>query len=220
MNGSAMLTTKRLTRLQSGLTPNEYKILERLSTPILIQDFLNAIPINFEKNGDTHMSPRRVLRENKAHCIEGALLAAAALWIHGEPPIIMNLSGRFGGDDVDHVVTLYKRNGYIGAISKTNHATIRFRDPAYRTPRELALSYFHEWFANDTGIKSLHEYSQPLDMRRFGTEWITTEKDLYNIADALDSVSYYHLIPEKNWRYVRKADPMELKAGTFIEWEK
>ena len=175
------------------------------------------------------MSPRRVLRENKAHCIEGALLAATALWIHGEPPIIMNLSGRFGGDDTDHVITLYKRNGRLGAISKTNHATIRFRDPAYRTPREIALSYFHEWFSNETGVKSLYEYSKPLDLRRigvpsgtdrFGTDWITTEKDLYNIADALDSMPYYLLIPEKNWRYVRGADPMELKAGSFIEWEK
>jgi len=211
---------KRLTQKQSGLMPQEFKVLERLSTPILIQNFLDAVPINYEKNGDTHMSPRRVLRENKAHCIEGAILAAAALWIHGEPPTIMNLSGRFGGDDVDHVVTLYKRNGRYGAISKTNHATIRFRDPAYRTPRELALSYFHEWFANDTGIKSLDTYSKPVDMRRFGTEWITTEKDLYDIADALDNQQYFELIPEKNWRFVRKADAMELKAGSFLEWPK
>ncbi|MCX6786489.1 MAG: hypothetical protein NTU85_01560 [Candidatus Kaiserbacteria bacterium] len=211
---------KRLTFPQSGLTLDEYKILEKLSTPILIQNFLDSIPINYETKGDTHMSPRRVLRENKSHCIEGALFAAAALWIHGEPPIIMNLSGRFGGDDVDHVITLYKRNGRIGAISKTNHATIRFRDPAYRTPRELALSYFHEWFSNATGVKSLQYYSKPLDMRRFGTDWITTEKDLYNIADALDEQARYQLIPEKNWRFVRKADAMELKAGSFLEWPK
>lgn len=132
----------------------------------------------------------------------------------------MNLSGRLGGDDVDHVITLYKRNGRFGAISKTNHATIRFRDPAYRTPRELALSYFHEWFSNATGIKSLYEYSKPLDMRRFGTSWITSEKDLYDIANALDNQPYYRLIPEKNWRFVRKADKMELKAGSFVEWKR
>lgn len=209
---------RRLTRKESGLTSSEYETLAKLSTPILIQNFLDAIPINYEKDGDTHMSPRRVLRENKSHCIEGALLAAVALWIHNEPPLIMNLAGRFGGEDVDHVITLYKRGGRFGAISKTNHATIRFRDPAYRTPRELALSYFHEWFSNETGVKSLYEYSKPLDMRRFGTSWITTEKDLYDIADALDSMPYYLLIPEKNWRYVRGADPMELKAGSFIEW--
>jgi len=211
---------KRLSRSQSGLTPREYGILARLSTPILIQNFLDAIPINYEKKGDTHMSPRRVLREKKAHCIEGALLAAAALWIHGEPPLIMNLSGRLGDDDMDHVITLYKRGNRFGAISKTNHATIRFRDPAYRTPRELALSYFHEWFSNASGVKSLSWYSKPLDMRRFGTDWITTEKDLYTIADALDAQPQYQLIPEKNWRFVRIADAMELKAGRLVEWKK
>lgn len=210
---------KRLTRLQSGLSSNEYHMLKRLSTPIVIQNFLDTVPANFEKDGDTHMSPRRVLREKKMHCIEGALFAAAALWIHGEPPMIMNLSGRFGGEDVDHVIALYKRGNRLGAISKTNHATIRFRDPAYRSPRELALSYFHEWFSNETGIKSLNSYSKPLDLRRFGTDWITAEKDLFNIADALDDQPQYELIPKGNWRYVRKADAMELKAGTLIEWE-
>ncbi len=208
----------RLTCAKSGLTPEEYKTLSHLTTPIKIQDFLDAIPFNFEKKGDTHMSPRRVLREDRAHCIEGALFAATALWIRGEPPLIMNVSARMGKGDVDHVIALYKRGGYFGAISKTNHSTIRFRDPIYRTPRELALSYFHEWFMNETGEKTLECYSKPLDMRRFGTEWITAEKDLWHIADALSVLPHYQLVPKGNLRYVRKADAMELKAGMFIEW--
>lgn len=203
-----------------GLTRSEENILRKLSTPIKIQDFLDNIPLNYEKNGDTHMSPRRVLREKKAHCIEGALLAATALWFAGEPPIIMNLSSRMGRGDVDHVVALYKRGGYWGAISKTNHSTIRFRDPIYRTPRELALSYFHEWFVNKTGEKVLECYSKPLDMRKFGIDWITSEKDLWNIADALSERKHYFIVPKGNWRYVRRADSMELKAGKLIEWEK
>lgn len=207
-----------LTRAKSGLTSEEYKTLSRLTTPIKIQDFLDAIPFNFEKTGDTHMSPRRVLREDRAHCIEGALLAATALWIRGESPLIMNVSARMGKGDVDHVITLYKRGGYFGAISKTNHSTIRFRDPIYRTPRELALSYFHEWFMNETGEKTLECYSKPLDMHRFGTAWITEEKDLWNIADALSVLPHYQLVPKGNLRYVRKADAMELKAGMLIEW--
>ncbi len=174
--------------------------------------------MNGEKKGDTHMSPRRVLREKKAHCIEGALLAAATLWLHGEPPIIMNLSARLGKGDDDHVIALYKRGGRWGAISKTNHATIRFRDPIYRTPRELALSYFHEWFVNETGEKVLECYSKPLDLRKFGTDWLTSEKDLWNIADALSVLPHYNLVPKGNWRYVRRADSMELKAGKLIEW--
>lgn len=195
-------------------------MLARLSTPIKIQDYLDSLPFNYEKKGDTHFSPRLVLRERKAHCIEGALLAAAALWIAGEPPLIMNLSARMGRDDVDHVVALYKRGDRYGAISKTNHATIRFRDPVYRTPRELALSYFHEWFLNSTGEKTLECYSKPLAMRRFGHAWLTSEKDLWEVADALSERKHYFLVPKGNWRHVRSADAMELAAGRLTEWKK
>jgi hypothetical protein len=206
--------------MKFGLTRSEENIFKKLSTPIKTQDFLDKIPMNLEKSGDTHMSPRRVLREKKAHCIEGALLAATALWMHEEPPVIMNLSARFGKGDVDHVIALYKRSGYYGAVSKTNHSTLRFRDPIYRTTRELALSYFHEWFMNETGEKTLECYSKPLDLRKFGTDWITSEKDLWNVADALSMLPHYNLVPKGNWRYVRKADPMELKAGKLLEWKK
>lgn len=209
---------RRLTRAESGLTADEFAVLMRLATPIKIQDFLDTLPLNWEEAGDTHMSPRRVLCEKKSHCIEGAMLAAAALWIHGEPPLLMNLSSIMGKGDVDHVVALYKRNGYFGAISKTNHAVLRFRDPIYRTPRELALSYFHEWFINETGEKVLECYSKPLDLSRFGTDWITTDKDLWNIADALSVLPHYDLVPKGNRRFLRKADKMELKAGELIEW--
>ncbi|HQT82885.1 MAG: hypothetical protein B7W98_00440 [Parcubacteria group bacterium 20-58-5] len=228
---------KHLTRAKSGFNRGEYETLSRLSTPAKIQDFLDTLPFNLEKSGDTHMSPRRVLREKKAHCIEGALLAAAALWVHGEPPIIMNLSSRMGKGDVDHVVALYARGGRYGAISKTNHAVLRFRDPVYRTPRELALSYFHEWFMNETREKTLECYSKPLDMRRIGAPsgadrigapsgadrigaaWLTAETDLWNVADALAERKHYFLVPKGNWRYVRRADAMELKAGKLIEWK-
>ena len=131
-------------------------------------------------------------------------------------PLIMNISAKLGKGDVD-VVALYKRGGYWEAI-ETNHSTIRFRDPIYRTPRELALSYFHEWFFNATGEKTLECYSKPLDLRRFGTEWITAEKELWNVADALSVLPHYQLVPKGNWRYVRKADAMEIKAGKLIEW--
>ncbi|OGG49027.1 hypothetical protein A3G63_01160 [Candidatus Kaiserbacteria bacterium RIFCSPLOWO2_12_FULL_52_8] len=209
---------QRLTRAESDFTATEYEMLRKLSTPTKIQDFLDSLPMNWEKNGDTHLSPRRVIEKKKAHCIEGALLAATALWIQGEPPRIMNLSARLQRGDVDHVVALYMRSGYYGAISKTNHATIRFRDPIYRTLRELALSYFHEWFLNATGEKTLECYSKPLDMRSFGTNWITSEKDLWEVANALSVLPHYNLVPKGNWRYVRTADQMEIKAGSLIEW--
>ena len=210
---------ERLSRAASGFSKAEYAALERLSTPIKIQNFLDGLPMNWEKKGDTHFSPRKALRENKAHCMEGALLAAAALWIAGEPPLLMNLSARMGRGDVDHVVALYRRGGRWGAIGKTNHATIRFRDPVYRTPRELALSFFHEWFLNSTGEKTLECYSRPLDMRQFGTAWLTAEDDVWFVSDAFTVRKHYYLVPKGNWRYVRRADPMELAAGRLVEWK-
>lgn len=210
----------KLKQRESGLTKQEFKVLARLNTPTKIQDFLDTLPMNWEKGGDTQMSPRRVLLKRKAHCIEGALLAAAALWMAGEKPLIMNISPRMNRGDDDHVVALYKRGNRWGAISKTNHATIRFRDPVYRSLRELVLSYFHEWFLNSTGEKILECYSKPLDMRRFGTGWITAEKDLWGVADALSERKHYFIVPKGNWRYVRKADRMEHMAGRIIEWKK
>jgi len=200
-----------------GLTTQEFRIMKRLSTPIKIQDYLDGIPMNFDDSGK-YLSPRRVIREKRAHCLEGALFAATALWVHGEKPLIVDMLATEKDDD--HVIALYKKNGYWGAISKTNHATIRFRDPVYRTVRELVLSYFHEWFMNSNGKKTLRSYSSPLDMSRFGESWVTAEHELEFVDDALDRVKHYDIIPPGNERYIRTADPMELKAGKLIEWKK
>lgn len=207
-----------MNRPSLGLTKEELRLLRPLKTPIQIQNFLDSLPMNHEKKGETHRSPRAVLRAGKAHCIEGALLAALILWLHGEKPFIMDMRSRRPDDD--HVVTLYKRNGYWGLISKTNHSTIRFRDPVYRTPRELALSYFHEWFMNTNGVKTLESYSKPLDLSRLGTDWITSEKDLWELDALLDAQPHYPVVPKGNRKYIRVADTMELKAGRLIEWPK
>ncbi len=203
-----------------GLTKQELAVFKKLSSPIKIQDYLDRLPMNHEKKGETHMSPRRVLREKKAHCFEGALFAATALWVNGEAPLLMDLqsTGKEFEDD-DHIVTLYKRNGYWGAISKTNHATIRFRDPVYKTLRELALSYFHEWFLSRDGIKTLRFFSKPLNLRRFGTDWITAEEELWHFDKALDALPHSPIVPKQNLKYVRLADRMERKAGAIIEWK-
>lgn len=194
-------------------------MLKRLSTPAMIQDFLDKLPMNHEKEGETHRSVRAALAAKKAHCIEGAMIAAAALALRGEPPILMDLTARRPDDD--HVVALYKKNGYWGAISKTNHATIRFRDPVYRTLRELALSYFHEWFMNTNGEKTLKSFSViPLNLMRFGTDWVTSEKQLWYLDKALDALPHENLVPKGNKKFIRAADAMELKAGRFIEWPK
>ncbi|MEK7549457.1 MAG: hypothetical protein AAB519_00515 [Patescibacteria group bacterium] len=199
-----------------GLSEKEEKILRNLSTPQKIQDFLDRLPMNHEKQGDTYMSPRRVLRERKAHCIEAALVAATALWIQGKKPLLLDLTSR--EDDDDHVVALFQQNGYWGAISKTNHIVLRYRDPIYRTIRELALSYYHEYFLNKNGEKTLVSYSRPLDLTRFGTGWIIEEADLWSIADALDSSRHYPLVPKVNERFIRRATVTERKGGEIVEW--
>lgn len=199
-----------------GLTKEELRQLRKLNTPIKIQDFLDSgIAINFERKGQTCMSPRRVLREKQAHCIEGAMLAAVALWLQGEEPLLLDLKSH---RDEDHVIALYKRNGRWGAISKTNHATLRFRDPIYKTPRELAISYFHEFFSNARPRKSLRSFSAPFNLKKLGTDWITDEEELYEIAAALDDARHFDLFPKKNLAYIRKPDEMEVKAGKLTEW--
>ncbi len=204
-------------RFHLGLTAAELAVFSRLTTPIKIQNFLDCFPINWEKRGETYMSPRRVLAARKMHCFEGALIAALALWLRGEPALLMDLKTK--GDE-DHVVALYKRHGYWGAISKSNHATLRWRDPVYQTPRELALSYFHEYFANSTKQKSLRSFSEPLNLKKCGAGWVTAEADLDELALALDRSKHHSIFPPKNARLIRPADTMECRAGRLVEWKK
>lgn len=198
-----------------GLDKKELLALRKLSSPIKIQDFLDSVPLNWEKKRETYMSPRRALRENKMHCLEGALVAAVALWLRGQKPLLLDLKAN--GDD-DHVVALYKKNGYWGSISKTNHSTLRFRDPIYKNLRELSLSYFHEYFNDRNGKKSLRSYSDPYDLTKLGTSWITAEEDLDLIAEILDGLPHHSLCPAQNSRFIRLADTMERRAGKLIEW--
>ncbi len=201
-----------------GFTKEEMAVLKKLSTPHKIQDWLDALPFNFETKGETYMSPRRVLREKTAHCFEGALLAAAALWCHGAKPLILDLQTL--APDQDHVVALYKIDGLWGAISKTNHGVLRFRDPIYRTVRELAVSYFHEYFLNKNGVKTLYSYSRPFNLKRFGQNWLTDEKDLWHIVTDLDNSPHVRLLSRKTAKNLRPASLVERQAGAIVEWLK
>ena len=167
--------------LNLKLTKHELAIFKKLNTPRKIQDFLERMPINFDKGADTLMSPRRLLRVGKAHCIEGALFAAAALWFHGHKPLLLDLQAT--DDDYDHVVALFRHNGYWGAISKTNHAVLRYREPVYRGIRNW--HYHISTSTLTTVVKNLRNYS-PFNLARFGTAWVTAEKDLWYIAETLD----------------------------------
>ena len=144
----------KATRAALGLSRGEFAVLRRLDSPERIQAFLYGLKQNFEPGGDTCNSVRVVLRTKRAHCIEGAMLAACALWVHGEPPLLLDLQAVH---DFDHVVALFRRRGRWGAISKTNGVGLRWRDPIYRSLRELAMSYFHEYTdRKSTRLNSSH----------------------------------------------------------------
>lgn len=197
---------------------SELSIFKKLSTPAGIQDFLDAIPINFEEHGDTCMSPRRVLETKKAHCMEGAMFAAAALRMHGHPPLVLDLKTSLYADDVDHVVAPFRVRGRWGAISKTNHPVLRYRDPIYQSIRELVLSYFHEYFM-DSGKKTLRSYSLPLDLSRFDKKhWILDTKDIFYIPEYLDSTRHISILTPTMQRMLRPASKLEIEATKMTEW--
>jgi hypothetical protein len=208
-------TLKQPTAADLGLTAAEGRILRTLKTPQRIQAFVAGLPANFERGGDTLRSVRGVLRHREAHCLEAAYVAACALWLQGEPPLVMDLTAK---GDSDHVVTLFRRDGCWGAISKSNHAWLRWRDPVYRSLRELAMSYFHEYFNN--GRKTLRTYSTSIDLRRFAPEtWITNEEDCWDVGAALDDARHYPVIGPAQRRWLMPPDATVLKADDIVQYE-
>ena len=123
-----------------GLTRGEFAILARLTTPQKIQAFVNTIPVNHEPDGETIRSVREVLRVRRAHCIEGAFLAACAMWVHGAPPLVMHMD--CDPSDYPHVVALFRSRSSWGAISKSNGAVLRFRDPDLPQPARAGAVVF------------------------------------------------------------------------------
>jgi hypothetical protein len=195
------------------LSKKETKIFRKLNTPIKVQDFIHKIPTNWEKKGETLFSPSEVLRENKAHCMEAALLAAAIFWYHGQKPLILDL--RATKDDYEHVIALFRQNGHWGAISKSNHNGLLYRDPIYRSIRELVMSYFNEYFL-DNGKKTLRDYSRPFDLRKFGTDWVTSDDNLWDIDKALDKSPHVKILDKKMIASLRKSDRIEIKASNLF----
>jgi len=201
-----------------GLSRQETLVLKSLSTPQKIQDFLETIPANHEPDGDTCLSPRRVLRERRAHCIEGAMLAALAFRLQGRRPLIVDLEAT--SNDFDHVIAVFQEHGHWGAISKTNHAVLRYREPVYRTLRELVMSYFHE-YTTDDGKKTLRGYSRPVDLSRFDhINWMTSEEDVWEVPNYLCDVAHISLLSRSQIARLRKADSIEREAGKILHWPK
>ena len=206
----------RARREELGLTAREFGVLGRLASPPRIQAFVNAIPINHEIRGETLHSVRGVLRHRRAHCMEGALLAACALWIHGAPPLVMHLD--CDPCDYPHVVAVFRRGRAWGAISKSNHAVLRYRDPVYRTLRELAMSYFHEYF-DARGNRTLRSHSRAYDLRGIDPAlWVTSEDACWAVHDRLAALRHQPLISAAQARELSRRDSFERRCAKQVEY--
>jgi len=182
----------------------------RLNTPARVQQFLDEIPYNTELDGETFRSPRLVLRDRTANCIEGAVLAAAALRVQGEAPLVMDLTAV---RDEDHVIAVFRRGGLWGAIATSKFTGLRYREPVYRSLRELAMSYFEHYF-NLEGERTLRGHGRPVNLARFDRlHWMTSEAPLWPIAHHLERIPHVGLVPAGIGRRLTPLDCRLRAAG-------
>jgi hypothetical protein len=188
-------------------TKEEKQFLCKLNDPDRIQAFLDSLDYNpvYECR-----SPRWVIKKRSAHCFEGALFAAAALSFIGYKPLVVDMKAY---NDDDHVIAVFKENGHWGSVAKSNFTSLRYREPVYRSLRELVMSYFDFYF-NTNGEKSLRAYSLPLDLTLYNhKEWMTTDEDLEYIGDKLEQMRHYKVVNEDMILKLKVASETMLKAG-------
>jgi hypothetical protein len=192
-----------------GFTSREWRSLRALRAPVGIQRALEAMPYHV---ASSVWSPRRVLREGTAHCLEGAIFAATALRVLGFRPLLLDLEAV---QDTDHVISVFRVRGHWGAIAKSNFSGLRFREPVYRSVRELVMSYF-EAYINLRGERTLRAYSRPVNLARFDRAhrgWMTSEADLWWIAEHLVGVRHTRLLTSAMTRSLSRVDRRSLDAG-------
>ena len=195
-----------------NFTRTELSLLKKLSRPEKIQAFLDSeVAYNKEPHGPTCRSPRRVLSDRLAHCAEGAFFAAAALRVNGHLPLIVDLAAV---RDDDHLLAVFREHNHWGAIAKSNYAGLRFREPVYRTIRELAMSYYEHYY-NLKGEKTLRAHStRPLNLTRFDRRaWMTTEENLWDICEHLCGVPHARVMTLPMERKRRMMDQRLYEAG-------
>src|SRR5438067_9492228 len=186
---------------QNDFTASELHFIRRLKTPAGIQRFLDSLSYHL---ATTAWSPRLVLRERTAHCLEGAIFAAAALRVLGFPPLLWDLEA---DNDTDHVLAIFKVRGCWGAVAKSNFTGCRYREPVYRTLRELAMSYFNIYF-NLRSERTLRRYSQPVDLSRFDRRrWMTSERSIWFVPEYLCTIPHTALLTPAQSRKLTRIDP-------------
>ncbi len=191
-----------------GLTAREARLLRGLRPFTRLQRFLDEL--DYDVAGGACRSPRRALREGRVQCLDGALLAAAALRLQGHPPLLFDLEAV---QDVDHVLALFRVGDCWGAVGRSNYPGLRYREPVHRSLRELALSYFDEYF-NLRGERTLRRYSQAVSLRPFDRlRWVTTERDLWEVAEHLVHVRHWSLLTPAQERRLARVDRRRFHAG-------
>jgi hypothetical protein len=187
----------------------ERKTLRGLTTPVRIQCFLDDLRYNLE-TVDTCYSPRTVLRKGVAHCMEGAMLGAMALRRLGYPPLVVDLEAV---RDSDHVLAVYRVNGYWGAVAKSDYAGLRSREPVYRNIRELVMSYFEHYY-NPEGEKTLRAYSRPINLRQFDPYgWMTSDEDVWVVPNYLCEIKHTPLVTRAMLKKIAPMDERLFAAG-------
>jgi hypothetical protein len=190
----------------SSFTKRELRLLRSLKTPSGIQRFIDELPYNLRFDA---RSPKRVLRDGTASCLDGGIFAAAALRVLGYPPLIFDLEA---DRDTDHVVAIFKHRGHWGAVAKSNFTGCRYREPVYRSLRELALSYFNIYF-NLRFERTLRRYSLPVNLARFDKrDWMTTDKPIWFIAEYLCEIRHISLLPAGAEKRLTRVDPRTVKG--------
>ena len=191
----------------AALTARERKSLARLSTPFAIQGYLDSIPYSTD---DRYRCPLSVLRDRRAHCYDGAVFAAAMLRRIGFPPLIVNL---FAYRDDEHLLAVFRVEGHWGAIAKSNFVGLRYREPVYRTLRELAMSYFEQYY-NIEGFRSLRSHTRPLNLATFDRqEWKTNDEAMQRIARRLDGLPRLPLLTRRMIAHLNPLDKRSYDAG-------
>ena len=193
-----------------NFAPTERTVFRRLKSPEKIQRFLDDLAYNKEHDGETCSSPRRVLRDRTAHCMEGALFAAAALRMLGHPPLLLDFEAV---RDDDHVLAIFQLRGHWGALAKSNYSGLRYREPVYRTLRELSMSYFEHYY-NLKREKTLRNYSRPVNLRRFDSiHWMTAEEDVWTVPEYLLTIRHTPLLRSGLETRLGRVDPRLFAAG-------
>jgi len=201
-------------RQHRGFSSGELRQLRSLRSPAGIQKFLDSLPYHLAM---TAWSPRVVLRERTAHCLEGAIFAAAALRVLGYPPLIVDLEAEH---DTDHVIAVFQVNEAWGAIATSNFAGCRYREPVYKTVRELSMSYFEDYF-NLRRERTLRRYSRPINLGRFDAQhWMTSEKSIWFVPEYLATVRHTPLITTAMTKRLTLVDTRSHAAGLVGQRQK